>query len=75
MKLLIGNGDTIYRDETLKNYICALLDEKPEKIYDILQEVSTNQEKAFIEMLKQDLEGRVNRLLEERVSNVNSNTN
>lgn len=63
MKYRMKNGDTLNRDETLKDYICAVLDETPDKIDDILQSVSKDQEKAFIEMLRQDLESRVSKFL------------
>ncbi len=58
--------DTEYRDESLKAYVCATLDVYAVDFDDVVRNIKTeNEKKAFIKMIHTDLEGRINRLIEE----------
>lgn len=58
--------DTENRDESLKAYICAILDVPAIKFDDIIKDVKTkNQKKTFTEMICHDIEWRIRRFFEE----------
>jgi hypothetical protein len=58
--------DTENRDESLKAYICAILDVHAIEFDDIIQGVKAkNQKEAFTEMIYHDIEVRIKRFFKE----------
>ena len=58
--------DTENRDESLKAYICAILDASVIEFDDIIKGINTDKEKeAFIDMVYNDAKGRINRFFKE----------
>jgi hypothetical protein len=56
--------ETENRDERLKAYVCAILDVSEIHFDDIIKGIKTEKEKeAFIEMICNDIEGRIARFL------------
>jgi hypothetical protein len=55
------------RDENLKAYICSILDVPGVQFDDIIKHITTEKEKeAFINMINDDIKGRVERFFKER---------
>lgn len=58
--------DNENRDERLKAYICAILDSPAIEFDDIIKGIKTEKaKKGFINMIGNDIEGRIERFLKE----------
>lgn len=57
-----NNSDSEYRNACLKAYVCSILDMPPTQFDDIIKNPLRNKE-AFIELIKQDVENRLNTFL------------
>ncbi|MGE4283872.1 MAG: hypothetical protein AB7G87_09150 [Clostridia bacterium] len=59
--------DTENRDEHLKNYVCSILDVPTIQFDDILKNINNEADKtAFLEIIYNDMEGRIERFFREK---------
>lgn len=60
-----GNNDMQYRDTQMKAYVCAVVDLQIDEFDNGIKAIlnQDSEKEAFIEMMKQDLESRLYRIL------------